>query len=151
MLDHLVDGCGLLVPLALAHLQLLLEELVVWLPVRSTKTVPESEELSVVVVEVEMVHSVACGTVDDRRVVCVLAVVDQDCPDVDKDEKGDRGKLGQREEEWENVVWKTLSIAIERVESVRGKGSGHDPLVVWLVDVLVDAGMVKSTVDPVDA
>jgi hypothetical protein len=37
---------------------------------------------------------VAGGTVDDGRVVRVLAVVDQDSPDVDEDEEEDVCELG---------------------------------------------------------
>jgi len=52
LLYHFVDGFRLLLPLALTHLELLLEELVVGLPVTSSKAVPEGSVLSVVVVEV---------------------------------------------------------------------------------------------------
>lgn len=97
-----------------------------------------------------MVHGVAGGTVDDRRVVRVLAVVDQDSPDVDEDEEEDVCELGQGKYEGEDVVGQTLSVAVGGVERVRGEGSRHNPLVVWLVDVLVDAGVVQTTVDPVD-
>ena len=65
MLDHLVDGNGLLVPLVLAHFELLLEELVVGLAVAATQTVPEGCELSVVIVEVQVMHGMAGGAVDD--------------------------------------------------------------------------------------
>ena len=92
--DHLVDGLSLLLPLVLAHLEFLLKELVVGLPVASSKAVPEGCVLSVVVVEVQVVHGVAGGTVDDGRVVRVLAVVDQDSPDVDEDEEEDVCELG---------------------------------------------------------
>jgi hypothetical protein len=148
--NHLVNGLGLLLPLGLAHLELLLEQLVVGLPVTSAQTVPEGGELAVVVVEVQMVHGVACSAVDKRRVVGILAVVDQDCPDVDEDEEGDVGKLLEREEEGEDMVRQTLGIAIHGVEGVRGKGRGHDPLVVGLVQRLVNALVVESTVNPVD-
>lgn len=134
-----------------AHLELLLEELVVGLAVAATQAVPERGVLSVVVVEVKMVDSVASGAVDDGRVVCVLAVVDHDGPDVDEDEESHGGELGQREQEWEDVIWQTLGVSVKRVESVRGERRGHDPLVVGLVDVLVDARVVQAAVDPVDA
>jgi hypothetical protein len=150
LLDHLVDGLGLLVPLALAHLELLLEQLVVWLPVAATQTVPESGELAIVVVEVQVVHCVASSTVDDGGVVCVFTIVNQDGPNVDEDEEGDRGDLGQGKEEGEHVVWQALSVTIQWMESVRCERGRHDPLVVRLVDVLVDARVVQATVDPVD-
>lgn len=49
------------------------------------------------------------------------------------------------------MVRKTLSVAVGGVESVRGEGSRHDPLVMRLVDVLVDAGVVETAVNPVDS
>lgn len=98
-----------------------------------------------------MVNCVASGTVDDGRVVGILAVMDQDCPDVDEDEEGDVGELGEREDEGEDVVGEALCISICGVEGVRGEGSRHDPLVVWLVDVFVDLGVMEAAVDPVDA
>lgn len=65
LLDHLIDCLGLLFPFALAHLELLLEQLVVGLPVAATHAVPERRELAVIVVEVQMVHGMASGAVDD--------------------------------------------------------------------------------------
>ena len=82
--------------------------------------------------------------------MCVFAVVDEDGPDVDEDEEGDVGKLGEGEQEGEHVVRQRLGVAVQRVEGVRGKGRGHDPLVVRLVDVLVDAWVVQTAVDPID-
>lgn len=128
-----------------------MEQLFVGLPVASSQTIPEGGELSVVVVEVQVVDGVAGGAVDDGRVVRVLAVVDQDSPDVDEDEEGNAGNLGEWEQEWEDVVRETLGVTVGRVEGVRGKRGGHDPLVVRLVDVLVHPGMMQATVDPVDA
>jgi hypothetical protein len=63
--DHLVDGVGLLLPLALAHFEFLLEELVVGLAVAAAETVPQRGELTVVVVEVQVVHGVARCAVDN--------------------------------------------------------------------------------------
>jgi hypothetical protein len=127
-----------------------LEELIVGPPVAATEAVPERGELAVIVVEVQVVHCVAGGAVDDGRVVRILAIVNQDSPDVDEDEEGDVGPLGEREQKGEYVVGKTLCVAVCRVKSVRGEGSRHDPLVVWLMDVFVHARVVQSTVDPVD-
>ena len=56
-----VDSFGLLVPHALAHLELLLEQLVAGLAVAAAEAVPERGELPVVVVEVQVVHRVARG------------------------------------------------------------------------------------------
>ena len=37
------------------------------------------------------------------------------------------------------------------MEGVCGEGGGYDPLVVWLVDVLVDTWVVLQSMDPVNA
>ena len=153
-LDILEDGLhllGLALPLVLGHLGLPPEELLVGLAVAATQTVPEGGELAVVVVEVEMVHGVAGGAVDDGAVGDVLAVVDEDGPEVDEAEEEDVGELLQREDEGEDVVGDALRPAVERVEGVRGEGAGHDPLVVRLVQGLVDQRVVEAAVNPVDA
>lgn len=97
------------------------------------------------------VHGVASCTVDDGAVRHVLSVVNHHSPDVDEHEEGNVGELLQREHKGEEVVRNRLRVAVERVESVGCKGSRHDPLVVRLVETSVDHGVVKTTVDPVDA
>jgi hypothetical protein len=151
LLDQLLHLDDLSVPLVGRHLGLLDEELRVGLAVRTTKTVPQGGELAVVVVEVQVVHGVASGAVDDGRVGDVLAVVDHDGPDLDEGEEGDVGKLLQREDEGEEVVRDGLGEAVEWVESVGGEGRGHDPLVVRLVQALVEELAVQGAVNPVDA
>jgi hypothetical protein len=86
-LDNVFHFLDLALPLGRSHLGLAAEELVVGLAVAATETIPEGGELSVVVVEVQMVHGVASGTVDDRAVGDVFTVVDHDGPDVDEHEK----------------------------------------------------------------
>lgn len=49
------------------------------------------------------------------------------------------------------MVGHGLGETVERVEGVGGEGGGHNPLVVRLVQTLVDERMVQPTVDPVDA
>lgn len=149
-LDELLHLDDLPVPLVGSHLGLLDEQLRVGLAVRSTEAVPESGELAVVVVEVQVVHGVASGAVDDGRVGHVFTIVDHDGPDLDEGEERDVGELLQREDEGEEVVGDGLGEAIERVEGVRGERCGHDPLVVRLVQALVEELAVKSAVDPVD-
>ena len=103
-LDNVLHFLDLALPLGCAHLGLAAEELVVGLAVAATKTVPESGELSVVVVEVQVVHGVASGAIDDGAVCDIFTVVDHDSPDVDEHEESNVGELLQREEERENVV-----------------------------------------------
>lgn len=142
---------GLLLPLLGAHLSLAPEEFLIWHAVAAAKTVPEGGELAVVVVEIEVVHCVAGSAVDDGAVSHVLAVVDHNGPDLDEAEENNVGELLQREQEWEQMVWNGLRVAIKWVEGVRGEWGWHDPLVVRLVEVFVDERVVKTTVDPVDA
>jgi hypothetical protein len=94
---------------------------------------------------------VASRAVDDRVVGKILAIMNHDGPEVDKDEEDNVGMLLQGEHEDEQVVGRRLSEAIQRVEGVASKGSRHDPFVVSLVEVLVDARVVKASVNPVDA
>lgn len=93
----------------------------------------------------------ACRTVQDRTVGHVLAVVDKDCPELYKEEKSKVRDLLQREDEGEDVVGHGLHPAVYRVECNRGVGSGHDPLVMRLVEGLVDERMMQTSVDEVDA
>nr|GFD55168.1 hypothetical protein [Tanacetum cinerariifolium] len=90
-------------PLALAHLELLLEQLVIRLSVAAAHAVPERCKLAVVVVEVQVVHGMARSAVDDRRVVCILSIMDEDSPDVDKDKESNVCKLLEWKEEREDV------------------------------------------------
>jgi len=97
-----------------------------------------------------MVDGVAGGAVDNGVVGDKFTVVDHDGPHVDKGEQADVGELVQWEDEWENVVWHALRVSVKGVESVGREWSWHDPLVVWLVEVLVDKRVVKSAVNEVD-
>ena len=108
-------------PLLLTHLSLATEQLLVGLAVAPTQAVPQGRELAVVVVEVQVVHRVAGGSIDDGAVGHILAVMNEDGPQVDKGEQENVCDLLQREDEGEDVVGNTLRPAIERVESVRGE------------------------------
>ena len=150
ILENSLHLLSLTLPLLVTHFGLATEKLLVGLAVAATQTVPEGSELAVVVIEVQVVHGVAGCTVHDGTVGNVLAVVNEDSPEVDEPEQENVGHLLQGEEEGEDVVGHTLGPAVERMESVRGVGTGHDPLVVRLVECLVDAGVVQAAVDPVD-
>ena len=51
-------------PFGLTHLRLSAEQLIVWLPITSTQSVPYCRKLSIIIIEVQMVHGVTCGAVD---------------------------------------------------------------------------------------
>lgn len=150
LLRHVLGALRLELPLGRAHLLLLVEEVGVGLAVGAADAVPEGGVLAVVVVEVEVVHSVAGSAINDRAIGHVLAVVDHDGPEVDEDEQRHGRVLVQREQDRVQVVGERLREPVDGVEGVRGEGRRHDPLVVRLVQVLVDQGVVQAAVDQVD-
>jgi len=95
-------------------------------------------------------HGVACSAINDWRIGNVFTIVDHDCPDVDEHEERNVRELLKRQDEWEYVVWDRLCEAIERMESMRREWRGHDPFVVRLVEVLVDAWVMEPSVNPVN-
>lgn len=92
----------------------------------------------------------ARSAVNNRIVGQVLSIMDEDGPEVDKDEENDIGQLLQREDEREHVIRDRLSKAIQRMESMTSIGRRHNPLVVRLVKVLVDQRVVEVAMNPVD-
>lgn len=90
-----------------------------------------------------------CSTVNYRTVGDILAVVDEDGPNLDEDEEAEVSELLEREDEREEVVGHALEETIDRVEGDGGVGGRHDPLVVRLVQGLVHGAVVQTTVDEV--
>ena len=93
----------------------------------------------------------ASSAIDDGVVRDIFAIMDHDGPEIDKDEEQDIGKLLNWEHKGIHVIRKPLSETIKGMESVGGIGSWHNPLVVRLMQPLVDQWMVQVSVDPVDA
>jgi len=56
----------------------------------------------------------------------------------------------KRKDKGKDVVWNALRITIKRMECMARIGSWHNPLVMWLVEVLVDEWVMKAPVDQVD-
>lgn len=107
--------------------------------VGATQAVPQSKVLAVVVVKEEVVVGVVGGAVDDAGQSVrhpVIAVVDGDGPDVDKDVEGQIEHLVQRKEEGIDVVGEPLQEAVHWVEGVAGEGRGNLPYVVGLMEQL---------------
>lgn len=124
-----------------------------WVPVGAPQAVPQSEVLSVVVVEEEVMVGVVCGAVNDAGQAAgdaVVSVVDRDGPDVDKDVEGQVEHLVEGEEERVDVVRETLHEAVHWMESVAGERGGDLPQVVWFVEKLVYKLMMQKPMDPVD-
>lgn len=89
-------------------------------------------------------------SIDDWRVHDEFSVVNQDGPHVDEDEQPNISDLLKREDEWEDVVWDRLGESIKRVESVGRKWSRHNPLMMWLMQRLVNQWVVQTAVNEVD-
>lgn len=89
------------------------------------------------------------GTVYYRAVGNILAVVDENGPNLDEDEEAEISELLERENKREDVIGHALEEAVNRVEGDRGVWGRHDPLVVGLVQGLVDERVVQTAVDEV--
>lgn len=101
------------------------------------------------VLTVEMMQSVASCTVDDWRVCNIFSIVNHDRPYVDEDEQDYICKLLQWENEWKYVIRKRLGVAVHGMEGMRREWSWHNPLMMRLVDMLVESRMMLGSVDPV--
>lgn len=148
---HFLHLFRLPLPLFFAHLLLSLEQLLVRLAIAPAQSVPQCSELAIVVIEVQVVHSMTRSTVNNRRIRNVFPVVDHDSPNLDEGEQRNVGEFLEGEDEWEEVVRHALAVTVERVECVGSVWRWHNPLVVWLVEALVDEWVVQASVDPVDA
>lgn len=80
-----------------------------------------------------------------------IRVVNEHRPDVHPHEEGEVEMLLDGEEVRKDVVREGLEVPVNWMERVGGEGSGYDPFVVWLVNVLVDEGVVFQSVYPVNA
>ena len=88
--------------------------------------------------------------IDNRIIRHVLAVMDQNRPEIHKQEGADKGHLVHGEEKRISVIRERLRKAIHGVEGVARVRRRHDPLVVRLVQVAVDERVMQPAVDPVD-
>lgn len=92
----------------------------------------------------------ASGSVDDWRVHHEFTVVDEDRPHVDEDKQANISDLLKREDERKYVVRNGLREAVEWVESMRRKWSRHNPLMMRLMQRLIDLWVVQAAVNEVD-
>ncbi len=76
--------------------------------------------------------------------------MNQDRPHIDEDEQADISNLLQREDEWEDVVWDGLREAVKWVESMRRERRRHNPLVVRLMQRLINSRMMQTPMNQVD-
>lgn len=82
-----------------------------WVPVRAPQTVPQCEVLAIVVLKEQVVVGVVGGAIDDTGQSgghAVVAIVDWNGPDVDKNVEGQVQNLMEGEEEWVEVVREAL-------------------------------------------
>lgn len=123
------------------------------LPVRVKVVVGPREVLAIVDCKVHVVQRVVGGTIDELLDPVArnhVSVVDQNGPDLDQNEHDQVQVSLHRADEDKDVVGQRLNKAVGRVESQSSKGSRYNPLVVRLVNVLVDARVVLQTVNPVN-
>ena len=92
----------------------------------------------------------AGGTVDNWVVGHVLTVVDHNGPEVDEGEQDQVGDLVKRQDHWVDVVGQGLEVTVDWVEGMGGEWSADQPLVVRLVQGLVDTRPVQPSVSQVD-
>lgn len=76
-LDQFLGFARLALPFLLAHLEVAIKEFVVRQPVASANAIPEGEELAIVVVEVEVVQSMAGRAIDEWVARSVFTVICQ--------------------------------------------------------------------------
>lgn len=80
-----------------------------------------------------------------------VRVMNKDTPEVHKHKKTEIKPSVQREEEDEQMIRHRLQVTIEGMKCVGGEGSWNEPLVMWLVDILVDQWMVQGAMYPINA
>lgn len=93
----------------------------------------------------------ASGTVDGGILRNILAIMNENCPDVDEGEEYEVGKFVKGEDEGKEVVRERLQVSVNGVKRVRRKWRRHDPLVMRLMQTLVQKRVVQSTVDRIDS
>jgi len=150
LLNHPLHLNNLLLPLLLGELVSPPEQLLIRLSVAASQTIPQSRVLAIVIVEVQVVHGVTRSAVYERAVGQVFAVVDEDRPELHEDEETEVCEFLHREYEGKDVVRQALHEAVDGVEGHGRIGGWHDPLVVRLVQMLIDEGVVQAPVDEVD-
>ena len=93
----------------------------------------------------------ASGTVNDRTVGNIFTIVDHDGPKVDEAKEEDICDLLEGKDKREDVVRDALRPAVNGVEGVGRIRAGHDPLVMGLMQGLVNERVMETPMDPVDA
>lgn len=124
------------------------------MPVGSTKTVPQREILTVVIVKEQVVIGVMCSPVDEflqQAWDSVVTIVNGYGPYVNKHIKAQVQNLVQGKDERVDVVGQSLKEAVNGVECMAGKRSRDLPDVVGFMEMLIDQFMMQETMNPVDA
>ena len=83
--------------------------------------------------------------------VRIETLTDEDGPEVDEGEESNICELLERKDKRIDVVGYALCETIHGVEGVTGIRRRHNPLVMRLVQRLVNLGMMQTPVNPVDA
>ena len=93
----------------------------------------------------------ARSTIQERAMGDILPVMDHHSPELHEQEEAEVRKFLEREDEGEDVIWQALEKSIDGVERQCRVRSGHDPLMMCLMHMLVDGGMMQTAVDEVNA
>ena len=95
-----------------------------------------------------------CGSIDNVLQPVAgdhIRIVNKHGPNVHTDKECEVEVFLNGEDVGEDMVGERLEVTVDWMESVCGEGGGYDPFVMWLVDVLVDKGVMLQPVDPVYA
>lgn len=119
----------------------------------ASESVPEGEELAVIVIVVQMMVRVMRCTVNNRFEQLrnlVIRIVNRHCPKVDGHKHHYVRPFVKRKQEDVDVIWTRLQKAVQRMKRVACERRGHFPQMVRLVNVLVNQSVVKQSVNPVN-
>jgi hypothetical protein len=86
----------------------------------------------------------ACGTINNRRIRDVFAVMNENGPDLNENEEPEVSGFLEREHERKQVIGRALEEAVNRMEGHGGVRGRHDPLVVGLVKRFIHIWVVQA-------
>ena len=79
-----------------------------------------------------------------------LRLTDKHSPEINEYKQGHIGKLLQRKQEWIQMIRHALRETIHWMEGMTREWRWHNPLMVRLMQCLVNQRMVQSTMDPIN-
>lgn len=146
-----IDGVRFSFPLLLWHPHVILNHPSFGHAIGAAETIESGEKLAVVEFESGMMQRMAGCAVHNGIAGEIFAVMYEDRPEVDENEESNVGHFLKRKNEREKMVWKWLQKSVYWMKGMAGKRSGHNPLVMRFMQMLINERMVQVTVNPVDA